>query len=104
MCATNPKFLSSAPEMRSPINDLLQPVYSQRPAARAHSTRRLRSDRAFVRVAFGGDASEVNSIFMFFSWMHTAALPLIGDEPFLEIKQPQHCPGDDRLIQAHCRR
>ena len=27
MCATKPKFLSSVPEIRSPINDLLQPGY-----------------------------------------------------------------------------
>ena len=49
ICATKPKFLSSAPEIRSPIKSLLQPAYWQRPPALAHNIVRVSGVRALVR-------------------------------------------------------
>ena len=53
MCATKPKFLSSAPEIKSPIKDLLHPEYWHRPAAFAQRIMRVSGESAFVRLFFG---------------------------------------------------
>src|SRR5689334_15217170 len=49
ICATNAKFLSSAPDTRSPISSLLQPIYWHRPPALAHRMGRVSGVRALLR-------------------------------------------------------